>query len=326
MAGSGETGPGKAGLYNLPPRIGQRLDSTQFANLHTFLAVARKMSFQGAAEELCLTASAVSHRIRHLEDALGLRLFERLTRKIALTLDGERIFRVLQRAMGELVEALEPVAEEKVEGRVTIYARPSVAQCWLVPQLADFAARFPGISLDLRTGNDHIDFRTQNIDLLIDYANGEFPGLTSHCLMTEHMAPVCSPAYANRFDLSGHPENIVHCLLLHDSLAWNHAAHDAEWSLWAARALPGVPLPDRGFTFDRSDLSVIAAINDLGIAMGRLRLVEKRIERGELIAPFGGFDQICPYSYYLVHPPAPDLPRRTTAVISWLRERRWDAA
>ncbi|RKP52148.1 DNA-binding transcriptional regulator DsdC [Trinickia fusca] len=308
-------------MYNLPPRIAHRLDSSQFANLHTFLVVARYLSFQQAAQALCLTASAVSHRIKRLEKALDMRLFQRLTRKISLTPEGERIFRILHATMSELAEALEPTPGELVEGRITVYARPSVAQCWLVPQLADFATKYPGLSVDLRVGNDNIDFRTQHIDLAIDYANGEFPGLVSHKLMDECMAPVCSPEYAERHGLHDHPENIVTCTLLHDSLAWNHAAHDAEWTLWASRTLPDVALPERNFTFDQSDLCVIAAENHVGIAIGRQRLVQKQIDRGELVLPFGGFSQPCPYSYYLVHPPMPAIPLRTSVFIAWLQER-----
>ena len=309
-------------MYNLPPRIAHRLDSSQFANLHTFLAVARHMSFLRAAEELCLTASAVSHRIRRLEGALQMRLFERLTRQICLTPEGERLFGILHRTMSELAEALEPTTEENVEGRITVYARPSVAQCWLVPQLAEFSTKYPGLSVDLRVGNDNIDFRTQHIDLAIDYANGEFPGLVSHKLMDERMAPVCSPEYAERHGLRDHPENIVGCTLLHDSLAWHHAAHDAEWALWASQNIPDIELPERSFTFDQSDLCVVAALNHVGVAIGRQQLVQKRIDQGELVLPFGAFSQRCPYSYYLVHPPMPALPLRTSVFIAWLHEKR----
>lgn len=309
-------------MYNLPPRIAHRLDSSQFANLHTFLAVARHMSFLRAAEELCLTASAVSHRIRRLEVALDMRLFERLTRQISLTPEGERLFGILQRTMSELAEALEPTTEENVTGRITVYARPSVAQCWLVPQLAEFSARYPGLSVDLRVGNDNIDFRTQHIDLAIDYANGEFPGLISHKLMDERMAPVCSPEYAERHGLYDHPENIVGCTLLHDSLAWHHAAHDAEWALWASQSIPDIELPERSFTFDQSDLCVVAALNHVGVAIGRQRLVQKRIDHGELVLPFGAFSQRCPYSYYLVHPPMPAMPLRISVFVAWLHEKR----
>lgn len=307
-------------MLNLPPRIGARLNSSQFANLHTFLVAARHLSFTRAAAELCLTASAVSHRIKRLESALSVRLFQRLTRRICLTVEGERIFDILQSAMGELSEALQQSSQSEISGAITLYARPSLAQCWLVPRLADFANRFPQISLDLRVGNDNVDFRTRNIDLALYYANGEFPDLISHKLMEEKMAPVCSPDYARRYGIIEQPENLKNCTLLHDSLAWNNAACDAEWNLWARQDGLEAMLPSHSFTFDRSDLCAIAAINHSGIAIGRQRLVEKYISRGELILPFGDFTRTGNYDYYLVHPPLKQIPQRLQIFMDWLHE------
>ena len=307
-------------MYNLHPKINDRLDSAQFANLHTFFVAARYMSFLQAADEMCLTASAVSHRIRRLENAIGLRLFQRLTRKISLTQEGEKIFKILQQTMGELTEALQPATDENIKGRIIVYARPSLAQSWLAPKFGDFSEKFPGVLIDLRVGNENIDFRSQNIDLAIDYANGEFPGLLSYKLMSERIAPVCSRAYADRYNLFSRPENISNCLLLHDSRAWNHAAYDAEWSLWINQNVPSKDLPERCYTFDRSDLCIVAAMNDVGIAIGREKLVQKNIDRGELVSPFGGFNQKSPYGYYLIHPLVESMPLRASVFLSWLKE------
>ncbi|SFB41547.1 LysR family transcriptional regulator, D-serine deaminase activator [Collimonas sp. OK607] len=307
-------------MLNLPPRIGSRLNSTQFSNLYTFLVAARHLSFSRAADELCLTPSAVSHRIGRLESALSIRLFQRLTRQVCLTEEGERIFRILQDAVGELSEALQQTSQAEVAGAIALYVRPSVAQCWLVPRLGDFAERYPLVSLDIRVGNDNADFRTRNIDLALYYANGDFPGLVSHKLMGEKMAPVCSPEYARRHGLLDNPDNLRQCTLLHDSLAWDNAAYDAEWTLWATQQGMAALLPERGITFDRSDLCVIAAMNHAGVAIGRQQLVQKRIDQGELILPFGSFTQSGHYDYYLVHPPHDPMPRRLQVFIDWLHE------
>src|SRR5690606_5093052 len=116
----------------------------------------------------------------------------------SLTDEGQRIFDILQNTMGELTEALEQSPNAEVAGAIALYVRPSIAQCWLVPRLADFVERYPLVSLDLRVGNDNVDFRTRKIDLALYYANGEFPGLTSQRLMRERLAPVCSAEYARR--------------------------------------------------------------------------------------------------------------------------------
>lgn len=307
-------------MLNLPPRLSARLNSSQFANLHTFLVAARHLSFAQAAEELCLTPSAVSHRIARLEQALALRLFERLTRRIRLTAEGERVFAILQGVMEQLGDALEPSPEAELRGAVALYARPSAAQCWLVPRLADFHQRYPNIALDIRVGNEAIDFRTQNIDLALLYANGEFPGLVSHHLMTETIAPVCSPRYAEAHDLHNAPHNLRHCTLLHDALAWENAVYDAEWQLWARQQGLLAALPQRGLTFDRSDLCVTAAVSHAGIAIGRQRLVQSRVEQGELILPFGGFTQPGRYDYFLVHPNREAMPKRVQVLIDWFKQ------
>lgn len=312
--------PRETAVLNLPPRISSRLNSSQFANLHTFLVAARHLSFARAAQELCLTASAVSHRINRLETALAIKLFKRMTRQVSLTDEGERIFEILQGAMGELSEALEHSSQADIAGPIALYVRPSVAQCWLVPRLADFVERYPLVSLDLRVGNDNVDFRTRNIDLALYYANGEFPGLTSMRLMQERLAPVCSPEYAQRHRLQEDPYNLRHCITLHDSLAWDHAAFDAEWTLWAEQHQMLAALPKRTLTFDRCDLSVTAAMNHAGIAIGREQLVQKHVQSGELVLPFGGFSQCGHYDYYLVHPPQNTVPKRLQVFMNWLRE------
>jgi LysR family D-serine deaminase transcriptional activator len=307
-------------MLNLPPRAGAELNSSQFANLYTFQVAARHLSFVRAAQELCLTPSAVSHRIGRLERGLGLQLFQRLPRQIRLSADGERIFNILQGALGELREALQQAPGSEIAGPLAVYLRPSLAECWLVPRLAEFTARYPAIALDIRVGNETVDFRTQNIDLALYFSNKESPGLVTSTLMDERIAPVCSPEYAQRHGLLEHPDNLQQCTLLHDSLAWDNAAYDAEWRLWARHRGIEAKLPQRSLTFDRSDLCTLAATHHAGIAIGRQRLVQQRLERGELILPFGDFALRSPCEYQLVHPPREPMPSRLQAFIDWLHE------
>lgn len=298
-----------------------KLTGAHLSNLHTFLVAARHLSFARAADELRLTASAVSHRIARLEEELSLKLFHRLPRKVDLTDDGERIFKVMQHTMDTLSEAVQERSDSQIEGRLCFYARPSVAQCWLVPRLADFTARYPGIQLDVRVGNEPIDYRTRRIDLVLCYSNGEHPGLESLRLMPERIAPVCSPQYAQAHGLIGHPERLAQCTVLHDVAAWDNISFDAEWRLWLDAVGDSSELPSRFMTFDRSDLSTLAAINHAGVAIGREQLVRKRVQDGELVLPFGGFREAFNYGYYLVHPAHETLPRRLKALIDWLVEQ-----
>lgn len=298
-----------------------KLNGAHLSNLYTFLVAARHLSFARAADELCLTASAVSHRIARLDEELSLKLFHRLPRKVDLTDDGERIFKVMQHTMDTLSEAVQGRSDTQIEGQLCFYVRPSVAQCWLVPKLADFTARYPGTQLDVRVGNELIDYRTRRIDLVLCYSNGEHPGLESTRLMPERIAPVCSPQYAEAHGLMGHPERLAQCTLLHDVAAWDNISFDAEWRLWLSAVGNTIELPSRFMTFDRSDLGTLAAFNHAGVAIGREQLVRKRVQDGELVLPFGEFSQAVNYGYYLVHPTLETMPKRLKALIAWLVEK-----
>ena len=291
------------------------LTASQFANLHTFLVAARHASFALAAQELALTPSAVSHRIARLESSLNLRLFERLTRQVKLTADGERIFAALQIGWDGLQAAL--AGGDALTGSVSVHARPSVAQCWLVPRLAAFTAQYPDMSIDLRVGNDSVDFRAGQVDLALHYGDGHFPGLASRKLMDERLAPVCSPQYAREHGLQDAPQHLASATLLHDTLAWPACAPDAEWRLWLDGQAPEVNLPTRSLRFDRADLCAQAAIHHAGVAMGRRQLVQPWVDSGQLVLPFGGFALASPQAYYLVHAARP-LPARVQALLDWL--------
>lgn len=295
---------------------GAALTASQFANLHTFLVAARHASFALAAQELALTPSAVSHRIARLEAGLGLRLFQRLTRQVKLTQDGERIFAALQAGWDGLQAAI--AGSDTLAGSVTVHARPSVAQCWLVQRLAGFAAQYPDVSIDLRVGNDSVDFRAGQVDLALHYGDGSFPGLASRKLMDEWLAPVCSPAYAREHGLQETPHHLSSATVLHDTLAWPACAPDAEWRLWLERQAPDVSLPARSLRFDRADLCAQAAIHHAGVAMGRRQLVQPWLASGQLVLPFGGFALASPQAYYLVHSGRAALPARVQALLDWL--------
>ncbi|NMJ17348.1 DNA-binding transcriptional regulator DsdC, partial [Salmonella enterica subsp. enterica serovar Anatum] len=130
------------------------------------------------------------------------------------------------------------------------------------------------------------------IDLAIYFDDAPSAQLTHHFLMDEAILPVCSPDYARRFALQDNLNNLRHCTLLHDRQAWSNDSGTDEWHSWAQHF--AVNLPDSsGIGFDRSDLAVIAAMNHIGVAMGRKRLVQKRLDSGELIAPFGDMRLKC---------------------------------
>ncbi|HGG3226810.1 TPA: DNA-binding transcriptional regulator DsdC [Salmonella enterica subsp. enterica serovar Paratyphi A] len=291
------------------------LNGWQLSKLYTFEVAARHQSFALAADELSLSPSAVSHRINQLEAELGIQLFVRSHRKVELTHEGKRVFWALKSSLDTLNQEILDIKNQELSGTLTVYSRPSIAQCWLVPALGDFTRRYPSISLTMLTGNDNVNLQRAGIDLAIYFDDAPSAQLTHHFLMDEAILPVCSPDYAHRFAL---PDNLNN-LLLHDRQAWSNDSGTDEWHSWAQHF--AVNLPDSsGIGFDRSDLAVIAAMNHIGVAMGRKRLVQKRLDSGELIAPFGDMRLKCHQHYYVTTLPGRQWPK-IEAFIRWLQEQ-----
>ena len=293
------------------------LTGFQLSKLITFEVAARHESFALAAEELFLTPSAVSHQINLLEKELNIKLFLRLHRKVELTNEGKRIFLALQFSLDYLNTEIKAIQNQALAGSLTIYARPSVAQCWLVPKLSSFTECYPFIQLSILTGNENVNFQRTGIDLAIYFDNQPSFQLDYQYLMDEHIIPVCSPEYADNFNLINNLDNLKHCTLLHDCQAWSNGTGTDEWNSWAIHFNAHID-SSVGISFDRSDLALIAAKNHLGITMGRKRLVEKEIERGELVLPFPEMYLRCDQHYYVASLKDRKWPK-IDAFIDWLK-------
>ncbi|MDU7822888.1 MAG: DNA-binding transcriptional regulator DsdC, partial [Klebsiella sp.] len=280
---------------------------------------ARHESFALAAEELSLTPSAVSHRINQLEEELGIQLFVRSHRKVELTHEGKRVFWALKSSLDSLNQEILDIKNQELSGTLTVYSRPSIAQCWLVPALGDFTRRYPSISLTVLTGNDNVNMQRAGIDLAIYFDDAPSSQLSHHFLMDEAIVPVCTADYARQHQLQQNPGNLRHCTLLHDRQAWSNDSGTDEWFSWAQTFCVDLP-QSSGIGFDRSDLAVIAAMNHVGVAMGRKRLVQKRLESGELIAPFGEMTLKCHQHYYVTTLPGRQWPK-IDAFIHWLQSQ-----
>jgi len=304
---------------NIPLTGNTLLNGYQLSKLHTFEVAARHLSFSMAAEELSLSPSAISHRVNGLESELGFKLFDRFHRKIKLTSEGARIYTALQSSLALINQEVAEIRNNEISGSLIVYSRPSIAQCWLVPKLADFHQRYPSITLDILTGNENINFNNYNIDLAIYYDNKQPEGLNCEHLMSESIVPVCSKEYAEKHNLFDNPSGLEQCTLLHDKQAWDYKSGSDEWHFWSeAFGLSNLEL-SRGMGFDRSDLSIIAAINHAGVAMGRNTLVNKRVLSGELVKPFPELEVNCHHNYYVVTQNKDQNPR-IKVFVDWLKE------
>ncbi|OJT41592.1 DNA-binding transcriptional regulator DsdC [Serratia plymuthica] len=271
------------------------LTSYQFSRLHTFECVARNLSFSLAAEELSITPSAVSHRINLLEKELGFLLFQRFHRRITLTPEGERMQWALSRSFDTLNQEILDIKNRELTGNLTIYSHPSIVQCLLIPRIGDFIAQHPTIHLSIVTGQEIISLANRGVDLAMYFGKLPSGKQIDEAFMQESIVPICTPQYAKAHNLYDAPENLAHCTLLHD----RYNSGEDEWLTWSQHFDLALDTESKSMEFDRSDLAVLAATKHLGVAMGRLNLVQDWIKSGELIIPFSNMTLPCEHCYFM---------------------------
>jgi len=271
------------------------LTSYQFSRLHTFECVARNLSFSLAAEELSITPSAVSHRINLLEKELGFLLFQRFHRRITLTPEGERMQWALSRSFDTLNQEILDIKNRELTGNLTIYSHPSIVQCLLIPRIGGFIAQHPTIHLSIVTGQEIISLANRGVDLAMYFGKLPSGKQIDEAFMQESIVPICTPQYAKAHNLYDAPENLAHCTLLHD----RYNSGEDEWLTWSQHFDLALDTESKSMEFDRSDLAVLAATKHLGVAMGRLNLVQDWINSGELIIPFSNMILPCEHCYFM---------------------------
>jgi LysR family glycine cleavage system transcriptional activator len=272
-------------LLTLPP-----LDA-----IRGFVAVARRMSITQAANDLCLTQSAVSRQIQALEEHLGSKLLIRKHRAIALTEAGERLLHLASPWLDRLVEYADSLHQAGRLRPVTITASISVTSLWILPRLGAFQQAHPNIDVRVSANNRTLDLKQEGIDLAIRYAReGDVPpGATR--LFGEKVLPMASQKVAAR--AFNHPQALLDEVLLEldeRALPW------LRWSDWlTATGLPDAK-PKAYLHLNQYDQVIQAAIEGHGVALGRVALVLPMLKDGRLVAlgdtQFGNSD----YAYWLI--------------------------
>lgn len=272
----------------------------QLSKLHTFESAARHLSFASAAEELCISPSAVSHQINKLEEELNFKLFNRFHRRITLTNDGKNLFAVVKKSLSILNQEIVDIKNKDVTGAITIYSCPSFIQECLIPKLSQFTESYPNVILNMISGNTPINFNQYPVDLAIYYDSLHHDELDCEHLISETLIPVCTPDYAKQFNLYNNIENLKKCTLLHYNTGDMLDFSFDEWQTWANYfSLSFDFIKMQNLLFDRSDHVVAAAINNAGIAIGRKQTIKKYLESGQLIAPFLDMEAPCAQRYYI---------------------------
>ncbi|UHL62464.1 LysR substrate-binding domain-containing protein [Paralcaligenes sp. KSB-10] len=276
--------------------------------LRAFEASGRTGSFRNAAEELCLSPSAVSHAIRNLEEHLGTRLFLRSTRRIQLTPEGEALFTHIRRGFDDLRHGMELVSA-RGPTVLRLHSAPSFAAQWLVPRLARFFTDHPRIDLRLAANTDYARFEADEFDLDIIYGEPKAAGIVVVPLGDELLTPLCAPGMAARIKS---PKDLIGLQLIQSE------SKQIRWPAWLeANGLP-VDAP-QGARFDRSFLAIAAAADGLGVALESTRLAERELNSGRLVRPLAGKECEIRYNgHYLAYSSAAHQ-RQTIGVFrEWL--------
>ena len=250
--------------------------------LRAFEAAARHLSFTLAASELNVTQTAISHQIRRLEEELGIRLFIRQNRALALTPEARDYLPGVRAAFNDLRLATDRLLRKDDDKVLTVSTLASLAAKWLLPRLTDFQEAHPGIDVRITTSTSLVDFQRDDVDTAIRYGRGQWPGLRADWLMADELFPVCSPSLLRGDKPLRQPEDLKGYPLLHTS-----NANSDDWRLWlTAAGLPADIAKQPGITFDMIFMTIQAAIDGIGVAMGRTSYVSDDIAKGRLVVPF----------------------------------------
>jgi len=296
------------------------MTSSTLASLRYFAAAARLLSFKHAALELNVTQGAVSQQIKHLERVVGCELFQRLPRQIRLTSAGERFFHVVRQALQAIEQEARAIGPGASSRDIRLRAGPSFALRWLVPRLGDFYMRYPQIKLFVHAAYGHFDLAGRDFDLAIELMRGKARGMYSELLLQEYLIPVCTPKYLADHPALKKPHDLQRCVLLHDAEPWPGAAKNAEWRHWLRNVGAGDVDSGDGQFFSLANMSIEAALNCQGVAMGRATLVQDLLQGGYLVAPFKRRVK-SPVQYWLVCSKELRERREMQVTMSWLREQ-----
>src|ERR1700692_2028005 len=266
-------------MHNAPPPLNA---------LRAFEAAARHLSLTKAALELNVTPGALSHQIRGLEDHLGLKLFDRGVRSIALTAAGKALHPGLQAGFLHIRDALASLNALGDTRVLVISAPPGFTSKWLAPRLYRFSIAHPEIDVRVSSSINNANFTTDGVDvairnLRVDAAHDE--ALEVEKLIDQSLVPVCSPAFVEKYGPFTAPSLLKGVPLIHDDSLSSRAVMPT-WADWFAAA--GVRDADvsRGLRFNSADHALDATVEGAGMLLAHDAAACDGLGQGRLVAPF----------------------------------------
>ena len=288
-------------------------DLPPLAALRAFEATARRMSVRDAAEQLGVSASAVSHRLRKLERAIGVKLFHRLNRRLVLTDAGSVYLSRIAPAFDAVRAATAEIAERGAARSVTLTAPPSFAEIWLLPRLGRFLKAHPDIDLRVEASSRAVDFAREPVDASIRYGRGNWPGLVARVLVEERLVAVCAPPLPTGQAPPATPTELAGLTLIHSDQRLT------SWPAWLRANGYGSVRAARNLRFSQSAHSLRAAADGLGVALEARVMAAEYLASGALVEPFADLAPADDGSaYHLVTAPDRAVLPAVVALEAWL--------
>jgi len=279
--------------------------------LRVFEAVATHLSFTAAAKELGVTTAAVSAQVKSLEADIGVPLFRRHTRAVALTQEGAELLPGVRRGLEELRRAVDRIRRERVGGLLNLSVPSEFLQRWLLPRLGEFTRRHPEIEVRFAPARAALDFDRDDFHAGIVYGTGQWAGLRAEKLLDEWVFPVCSPALLAKLgpietltDFSRYP-------LLH--------SRAEPWPDWLRRVGGDTTRAETLPQLEDASATLTAVEQGRGVALARWSLVAADLAAGRLVRPMMPSVQQRS-AWYLVAPPEQFALPKVVRFRGWLGE------
>lgn len=280
------------------------------SSLRAFEAAARHESAKQAAQELSVTATAISHQVRGLEEALGVSLFLRKPRQLKLTPQGRELQQVLETAFDSISHVVERLSDLPVRQTVTLSTTPAVAVRWLLPWVCLLRGSHPDIDLRIHASHEPAPLDGVTSDIAIRYGDGRWPGLVAEKLFDNTFIPTCSPSLGLH-EVTQLPSHS----LIHFS-SQGAISSPLDWAAWQKQAMvPGLDV-SAGLVFSDETHAISAAVGEQGVALMSRQLVQDELEEGRLIQPFG--PELEGKPFFLVYPESRRHDPTILAIRDWV--------
>jgi DNA-binding transcriptional LysR family regulator len=289
-----------------------KLKSPPLNALRMFDAAATKGSFKGAAKQLNVTQSAVSHQIKFLEEFLGVFLFVRNSRGIELSQAGRAFYHHVHAAFAEIDDGMRTLHRMTRPGELTIQTYSTIAVRWLMPRIQEFQKLYPQLVIRLVTSQNDPDFNDESSDVALMIGKPSAGRMQSSYLFTPRLYPVCTPQVAKTLNSL---EDLAKQTIL------QVYPSNGDWSIWLAGCGLDVIDPDNGLRFDSYDHALRMAARGHGVALAMQPYSSEDFAAGVLVAPFPGHDVKPDFFWYIVSPETRALDPHVRAFRNWVVEQ-----